>query len=133
MGRAPGSLNRRTRLMLPMLEALEFRDPALVLAEIASMPELRLRKWTRTEAGRHALAARIKAATELMPYCHSKMPVQVNTELSLPIINIYGDRDQLQGNQQLSLEQAGNVGRNDVGQLVFPFENAQQFEDKADD
>ena len=133
MGRKPGSLNRKTLMMLPMLEALGYRDPAAVLGEYASMPELRLRKLMKTEAGRAAVAARLKAASELMPYCHAKMAVKVDVGGELPIFHILGDRDQIEQNQGVSAPAIEHVGQTMVGRAVDLFENAQQFEDKADD
>lgn len=133
MGRKPGSLNKKTRMMLPMLEALGYRDPAVVLAEVVSMPELRLRKQMRTEAGRAAVAARLKAAAELMPYCHGKMPVKLEIGDNLPVFNLFFDRHQLQENQELSSPIVDHVAQDHVAQVDDLFENTQLFQDKADD
>lgn len=133
MGRKPGSLNRKTMMMLPMLEALSYRDPAQVLAEIASMPEARLRKLTATEAGRSAMAARLKAAAELMPYCHGKLPVSVNVTPILPVLEIVTGTNQIEQFQQDASVVAEHVGWRDVGRVHDLFENVQQFEEKADD
>lgn len=131
MGRKPGSLNRKTTMMLPMLEALNYRDPAHVLGEYASMPHARLKKLMSSEAGRAAVAARLKAASELMPYCHAKMAVKVDVGGELPVFHILGDRDQLE--QGLSAPVVEHVGRELVGQSVDLFENIQQSGEKADD
>jgi hypothetical protein len=125
-------------MMLPMLEVLGYRDPAVVLAEIASMPEARLRKATKTEAGRHALAARIRAAAELMPYCHAKMAVKVDVGGDLPTFVLFGDRNQLdlpqvEQNQGDSAPLIDHVARPDVARDGDLFDNAQQFGDGADD
>ncbi len=131
MGRKPGALNRKTTMMLPMLEALGYRDPAHVLGEYASMPELRLRKQMKTEAGRAAVAARLKAAAELMPYCHAKMAVKVDLGGELPVFHILGDRDQLE--QGVSSPVVEHVGQQLVGQGADLFESKQLFDEKADD
>ncbi len=131
MGRKPGSLNRKTRMMLPMLEALNYKDPAIVLAEIASMPELKLRKITRTEAGRAGLVARLRAAAELMPYCHGKLPVKIDVGGELPVFHILGDRDQLE--QGVSSPVIEHVGQQLVGQGADLFDNIQQSGEEADD
>lgn len=131
MGRKPGSLNRKTRMMLPMLEALNYKDPAIVLAEIASMPEIRLRKITKTEAGRAGLVARLRAAAELMPYCHGKLPVKIDVGGELPVFHILGDRDQLE--QGVSAPVIEHVGQPLVGQGADLFDNIQQSGEEADD
>lgn len=128
-----GRPNKRSTMVLPMLAELGFRDPAVVLAEIASMPELRLRKLTKSEAGRAALAARIKAASDLMPYCHSKMAVKVDIGGELPVFHILGDRDQLEGNQQDSGTVIEHVGRDDVARQGDLLETIQQSVEEADD
>lgn len=121
MGRKPGAINKKTRMLLPMLEQLGYRDPAVVLAEFASMPELRLKKLVSSEAGRAAVTARLKAASELMPYCHGKLPVRVDIGGELPVFHILGDRDQLE--QGLSAPVIEHVGQHDVGQTGELFEN----------
>lgn len=128
MGRKPGALNKKTRLLLPMLEQLGYRDPAVVLAEFASMPELRLKKLVSSEAGRAAVAARLKAAAELMPYCHGKLPVKVDIGGELPIFHILGDRDQLE--QGVSAPVIEHVGRDEVGQTGELFENIEVSDEK---
>jgi hypothetical protein len=131
MGRKPGSLNRKTMMMLPMLEALDYRDPALVLGEYASMPQARLKKLMSSEAGRAAVAARLKAASELMPYCHAKMAVKVDIGGELPVFHILGDRHQLE--QEVSSPVVEHVGRELVGHSADLFESIQQSGEKADD
>lgn len=133
MGRKPGSLNRKTTMMLPMLEALGYRDPAHVLGEYASMPEARLKKLMSSEAGRAAVAARLKAASELMPYCHAKMAVKVDLGGELPIFHILGDRDQIEGNQGVAAPVIEHVGQQQVGREGDLFETAQQSGEKTDD
>ena len=133
MGRKPGSLNRKTRMMLPMLEALNYKDPAIVLAEIASMPELKLRKITRTEAGRAGLVARLRAAAELMPYCHGKLPVKIDVIDKLPVFNLFFDRHQLEENQEVVAPVIDHVGQQLVGQGADLFDNIQQSSEEADD
>lgn len=131
MGRKPGSLNKKTRMMLPMLEALGYRDPAHVLGEYASMPQARLKKLMSSEAGRAAVAARLKAASELMPYCHAKMAVKVDVGGELPVFHILGDRDQLE--QGLSAPIVEHVAQQLVAQSADLFDNIQQSGEKADD
>jgi hypothetical protein len=134
MGSRRGRPNKRSVMMLPMLEQLGYRDPAVVLAEIAAMPEMRLRKMTKTEAGRQALAARIRAAAELMPYCHAKMAVKVDIGGDLPVFHILGDRDQLsEENQGVAGQIIDHVGRNDVGSQADLIETIEQLKEKADD
>jgi hypothetical protein len=114
-----------------MLEALDYRDPALVLGEYASMPQARLKKLMSSEAGRAAVAARLKAASELMPYCHAKMAVKVDIGGELPVFHILGDRHQLE--QGVSSPVVEHVGRELVGHSADLFESIQQSGDKADD
>ena len=133
MGRKPGSLNRKTLMMMPMLEQLGYRDPAHVLAEVASMPHSRLKKLTATEAGRSALAARLKAASDLMPFCHGKLPVTLNVQRDLPEFYILGNTNQLEQDQGLKDVTPVDVGCQVVGHSADLFETIQQSEDKADD
>lgn len=135
MARKTGSVNRRSLMVLPMLEALGYRDPAVVLGEFASMPAARLKKLMASEAGRASVAARLKAAAELMPYCHSKMAVKVDIGGDLPIFQIFGDRDQIEieQNQGLTLPAPGDVGRDDVGRQADLIEVIEQSGERTDD
>lgn len=98
MARTKGAINRKTKMLPAMLAALDYRDPALVLAEIASMPDAELLKLCSSEGRRAALSARIRSAEALMPYVHGKRPVEVLvTDDRLPMLIIQNGTDQLEG------------------------------------
>lgn len=98
MARTKGAINRKTKMLPAMLAALDYRDPAIVLAEIASMPDAELLKLCSSEDRRAALSARIRSAEALMPYVHGKRPVEVLvTDDRLPMLIIQNGTDQLEG------------------------------------
>lgn len=75
-GRPAGSRNRRTQDWAEYLLS-RYRSPLVVLAETYSRPAAELAAelgCSRLEAGQMQL----KAAAELAPYLHGKMPVEVN-------------------------------------------------------
>ena len=98
MARTKGAINRKTMMLPKMLEALGHRDPAVVLAEIASMDFRQLMRFAGSETRRAALAAKIRSAEALMPYVHGKRPVEVLvTDDRLPMLIIQNGTDQLEG------------------------------------
>lgn len=98
MARTKGAINRKTKMLPAMLAALDYRDPALVLGEIASLDFRQLMRLTSNETRRAALAAKIRAAEALMPYVHGKRPVEVLvTDDRLPMLIIQNGTDQLEG------------------------------------
>ena len=83
-GRKPGSKNKRTKDFEKYILQNGNRDPALVLAEIASTPpEVLMQRSAVMDSSKKALtyggaqALRQRAAEGLMPYMHGKKPVQV--------------------------------------------------------
>lgn len=103
-GRKPGSKNRRTKDFERYILQNGNRDPALVLAEIASTPpEILVQRSQamdpikkRLDYGQ-AQALRLRAAEGLMPYMHGKKPVQVEVtadgdfNLIIPGVNVSQD------------------------------------------
>lgn len=131
MARTKGAINRKTRMLPAMLEALEYRDPAVVLAEIASMPDAELLKLCSSEGRRAALSARIRSAEALMPYVHGKRPVEVLvTDDRLPLLIIQTGMDQLDGKKTNEI----NGGMLPVARpLVVQEQQALDLESKSDD
>lgn len=87
-GRPAGSVNRTTLQLQRLLLQRGYRDPAEFLASIVSMDARELaRELTREEKVgeavvrvadvRDAVDLQIKAAKELMPYFHQRMPIAV--------------------------------------------------------
>lgn len=120
MPRPKGSKNKR-KLGIPeeLRARLNNQDPMEVLASIYSMDHKALAKMVRSAAGARAMAMKMAAAKEAMPYMHSKMPVKVEVDPDqLPRLVIVTDRHQMQNvqqNQQLIQRLEHGVGRVDVG------------------
>ena len=83
-GRRPGSKNRRTKDFEQYVLQNGNRDPALVLAEIASTPpEVLVQRSAAMDPAKKRLtyggaqALRTRCAEGLMPYMHGKKPVAV--------------------------------------------------------
>lgn len=81
-GRKPGSKNKRTRDFEKYILQNGNRDPALILAEIASTPpEVLVQRSSVMDPAKKQLtygaaqALRTRAAEGLMPYMHGKKPV----------------------------------------------------------
>lgn len=92
-GRPKGSPNKRTAKLRDYVLA-RYRHPAEVLAALASMPVERLAAdllCDRIEAA----TLQVRAATELLPYLESRMPVAVDLgDTRLPILaigDVHGD------------------------------------------
>ena len=85
-GRPPGSPNRTTLQLQRLLMAKGYRDPAEFLAAIVSMDVKDLAKLGLKAVD--ALGVQVKAAGELMPYFHSKMPtsIEVGVTNNRPVI-----------------------------------------------
>lgn len=103
-GRRKGSKNRRTKDFERYILQNGNRDPALVLAEIASTPpEVLVQRSKHLDLEKHRLnygsaqALRMRAAEGLMPYMHGKKPVQVELtaegdfNLIIPGLNVSHD------------------------------------------
>lgn len=103
-GRPAGALNRKTLMLPAWLEELGYRDPAVILSEIASMPQADLARLTRTKPLQAAMAARIKAASELMPYLHGKrVPVSDQGEERLPMLILDAGTNMIELRRQAAL------------------------------
>ncbi len=87
-GRPAGSPNRSTLQLQRWLQAKGYRDPAEFLASVVSMDTRELAavlKGTRAgevatvtfDQAAEALRVQMRAASELMPYFHQRMPQQV--------------------------------------------------------
>lgn len=74
-GRPVGSTNKRTGKIGEYILALGYRHPALILADLANVDPKRLREFGMKPA--EAMQLKRQAATDLMPYFESKMPVAV--------------------------------------------------------
>lgn len=103
-GRRKGSKNRRTKDFERYILQNGNRDPALVLAEIASTPpEVLVQRSRHLDPVKKQLdygaaqALRMRAAEGLMPYMHGKKPVQVELSaegdfnLIIPGLNVSHD------------------------------------------
>lgn len=100
-GRPAGSRNKRTKDFERYILQNGNRDPALILAEIASTPpEVLVQRSAVMDPAKKALtygaaqALRTRAAEGLMPYMHGKKPVQVELRadgdfnLIIPGVNV---------------------------------------------
>ncbi|MBS7545680.1 hypothetical protein [Ancylobacter oerskovii] len=108
-GRPAGAEGRSKRQLREYLAGLGYRDPAVVLAETMSMADGDLQALlsqrvrepdgsVRTEriTLAEARAIRLRAAAELMPFLHGKMPnVEVQPDEQLPVLIIEAGRNQL--------------------------------------
>jgi hypothetical protein len=131
MARTKGAINRKTKMLPAMLAALDYRDPAIVLAEIASMPDAELLKLCSSEGRRAALSARIRSAEALMPYVHGKRPVEVLvTDDRLPMLIIQNGTDQLEGKKANEINAAPLLV---ARPLVAQEQQAFDLERKSDD
>lgn len=103
-GRKPGSQNKRTKDFERYILQNGNRDPALILAEIASTPpEILVQRSQAMDPRKKQLtygqaqALRSRAAEGLMPYMHGKKPVQVELtadgdfNLIIPGVNVSQD------------------------------------------
>lgn len=129
MGRPAGSLNRKTLRLGAYLESLGHRDPAVVLAELASMPMVDLKRLAKGKDGAAALAARIRAAEALMPYLHGKMPVRIESEGALPVLQLLVGTNQIEQFQTLKDVTPPEVARPEVARKDQPLENKQLFDE----
>ncbi len=87
-GRPKGAQNRSTEAWRAYFLA-QRRDPALVLADIYSMPveELAMRLGCPND---EALKLQLRAAEILMPYLHAKQPLAIKTDgLNLPTLHLH--------------------------------------------
>lgn len=112
-GRKPGSKNKRTRDFEKYILQNGNRDPALILAEIASTPpEVLVQRSSVMDPAKKQLtygaaqALRTRAAEGLMPYMHGKKPVQVEVRadgdfnLIIPGVNTsHGDAEKAAAGQ----------------------------------
>lgn len=109
-GRPAGSPNRSTLDLKRLLLARGYRDPAEFLASVMSMDVIELAKALRGGAdglqpsfdqAQAALALQVRAASELMPYFHQKMPIAVqhSGETARPLIVIAGGAATIQERQ----------------------------------
>ncbi|WP_336800494.1 hypothetical protein [Kaistia sp. MMO-174] len=99
-GRPKGSINRKTEAARRYYQAKGYRDPLAFLGELVDADPLELTKWFREQQlkifgsaeGAPSLAEvasmQVKAAAELMPFLHGKMPIRVETDddKALPIL-----------------------------------------------
>ncbi len=95
-GRRPGALNRKTLMLGKYLQAKGYRDPAVMLAEIANADPLELWRWIETEdkGGETSLLDVMKwqadAAKSLLPYLHAKItPDAVVDASTLPAFHLH--------------------------------------------
>lgn len=77
-GRPPGTPNRSSQRMREYLAARGYRDPMEYLASIVSMDLKDIIKLGIKPAD--AMALQIRAAAELQPYNHQRMPAQVEVK-----------------------------------------------------
>lgn len=131
MARTKGAINRKTKMLPGYLKELGYRDPGVVLAEIASMDFRDLMRFAKSETRRAALAAKIRAAEALMPYVHGKRPVEVLvTDDRLPMLIIQNGTDQLEGKKANEINAAPLLV---ARPLVAQEQQAFDLERKSDD
>lgn len=107
-GRPAGALDRGKRHLKEYLAGLGYRDPAVVLAETFSRPIWELQEALNTDpdgipvakeqriSRAEVFALQLKAAAELLPYLHGKMPaVDVPPDERLPVLVIDTGTNQL--------------------------------------
>lgn len=101
-GRPKGSVNRKTEAARRYYQAKGFRDPLAFLGQLVDGDPLELTKWFRQQQmlisgsaeGAPSLAdvveMQMKAAAELMPFLHGKMPIRIEGEddRALPMLVI---------------------------------------------
>ncbi|MFK8250200.1 hypothetical protein ACEUEL_01755 [Ancylobacter sp. sgz301288] len=122
-GRPAGAEARSKRQLREHLAQLGYRDPAVVLAETMSMSEAAIQNaLNRNEDGtavpalercsrKEAHAIRLRAAAELLPFVHGKMPtIELQPEEALPVLVIEV------GTNQLDIDR----GRIDGGRAAEP-------------
>ena len=76
-GRPKGVVDRTTLQLSRFLRAKGYRDPAEFLASIVSMDTRELARELGEEGLAGVVELQVKAAKELMPYFHQKMPLAV--------------------------------------------------------
>lgn len=76
-GRPPGSPNRQTRQMAGLLRARGYRDPWEFLAALYTTPTRDLMRAIGAEDAEKIVEVQRKAASEVMKYTYSPMPVAV--------------------------------------------------------
>lgn len=112
-GRPKGAANRKTLAMKALYQAKGFRDPLLYLGEMLSKDPLELLVWMRANGSSEltlieVVELQLKAAAELAPYLHGKMPVRIEVDdARLPVLAIDLGTDMVAERQVL---QAGSDG-----------------------
>lgn len=91
-GRPPGALNRKTQDWAQLI-VRKYRSPLIFLAEVYSrrVGDLAAELGCKPI---EALEIQRRAASELAPYLHGKMPVQVEVKGNLPLL-VLGDPAQI--------------------------------------
>lgn len=117
-GRPPGSPNRSTLQLQRLLMARGYRDPAEFLAATMTMDVGELASALSCKKV-EAMAHQLRAASELMPYFHQKMPVavEVSNPNMRPVIIINDS------NVAIGVVPAGSTGTMSVHDL-----EAQQYQ-----
>lgn len=112
LGRPKGARNRKTAEVQAYYLARGYRDPLLILAEIANADPLALAKLIGGKGAKRAALDAIRgAAGELMPYFHGKMPVKVEVEGGLlPVLAILTGSNQLDQARELDRRRALSIG-----------------------
>ncbi len=110
-GRPAGSPNRTTLQLQKMLMARGYRDPAEFLAAVMSMDTCELAARLGCEPA-EAIKHQLRAAGELLPYFHQRMPLAVEHtgEGARPVIVI--------SDQAFVQVQAGAMQSADAGKII---------------
>lgn len=103
-GRPPGARNRSTQAWRDYLLS-KYRSPLEVLAETYSRSAQDLAAELNCKPA-EAFAIQVKAAAELAPYLHGKMPVEVAVSGALPMLHLVAPEDALKA---FRVEEGGMV------------------------
>jgi hypothetical protein len=107
-GRPAGALNRKTSDTIKYLAELGYKDPMIILTEIANADTMLLAKATGS-AAIDVMKLKAKAASDLMPYHHSQQPKDVNVRSDNVHLFVMGEMPEGQTIQGAFMDLTGNA------------------------